>query len=743
LKISTEPNILSDVISNLGHLVWTRDVVAGKVTLLTDGFEKIYERPIEELKNNPKLIFDSIHPDDIEFKDLFSNRLLSKNFEETEFRIISATGKIKWILERKKIIKNELGEIIRIDGLQIEITDQKSEELKLVDSEATFKSLFYKHPIPMWVYDTETLNFLAVNDAAIKFYGYTHDEFFRMTVRQIRAPEDVEELLAAIRNDDFDQYSEKVWRHLKKDGTPVYVKMHSNPINFRSQKARVVLATNITKQVEAEEKTEKIYRYLERFQNAVSKSSFLALIDDTGKISFINDNLLNRVGLSSGDLIGKKWTALHSATFNVTDEQEIWNQIQNKNIWRGQRRFTQKKGHAFWVNCSIIPILNSDEEPLQFLMIADDISSLKAAEKRNRDFAIKLNNILEGVTDSIFVLDKNWLISNTNKEAERLLERNGDFLLGKNIWKIFPEDEAHKYYEFFRKAKRKKTTVQFEDFYTQKNQWFEISIYPSKDGLVVVFRDVTERKKKEEERKEMMEHLILQNKDLEEFTYITSHSLRAQIANISMLSNVIDPSGLTPGNQEIFEKIFQSSANLNTVIQDLNTILTVKNRNALLYEKVELSGIFINVLSKIPNSISSLKKFIKADFENLKSIETVRGYFETILFQLISNSLKFRSIERLPEICIQTWGDNEFAYISVTDNGIGLELEKYNAQLFQLYKIFHPGTSGKGLGLYLCRLLVEDLRGSIDIFPHTPFGIKMVFKLPVPLANPKISEASV
>ena len=98
-----------------------------------------------------------------------------------------------------------------------ETTDHKSEEIRLIDSEATFKSLFYKNPSPMWVYDTESLYFLAVNDAAVKFYGYTHDEFFRMTVRQIRPQEDVNDLLNAIRNNDLESRSDKYWRHLRKD----------------------------------------------------------------------------------------------------------------------------------------------------------------------------------------------------------------------------------------------------------------------------------------------------------------------------------------------------------------------------------------------------------------------------------------------------------------------------------------------------------------------------------------------
>ncbi len=731
MKTTTEQNLLFDIFTNLGHLIWSKDITTGQISFLTNGFEKVYEVPMEVLRENPNILTKCIHPDDAPFVDLFSKVLLSSNFEQSEYRIVTKKGNTKWLLERKQIVKNELGEIIRLDALIIDISEQKEDELRLLESESTFKALFYKHPNPMWVYDTETLYFLAVNDAAIKFYGYTHDEFFRMTVRQIRPKEDVEELISAIRNNDFDQYSDKTWRHLKKDGSPIFVKLQSNPINFRGKNARVVLAIDITKEVEAEAKTEKIYKYLERFQEAVSKSSFLGLMDEKGNLSFVNEALLEKNRLDSSSLIGKRWSILFSNIHNNEDFTESWNQIQNRKIWKAQRKFIQKNGSDFWVNCTIIPVLDGEEATSQYLLIANDISNLKEAEKRNREYAIKLHNILEGVTDALFVLDKNWLITNNNKEAEKLLEKKGDFLLGKNIWEIFPADEGFKFYQFFRKAKKRKITVQFEEFYAPKNQWYDISIYPSKDGLAVCFRDVSERKKKEEERKELLEHLVVQNRDLEEFAYITSHSLRSQVANISMLSSAIDPNGLTPLNQEIFEKLFQTSSNLNTVIGDLNTILTIKNKQSIFFEEVHLSKIYINSVSKISTEYSPFKKFIKTDFEKTPEIKTSRTFLETVFFQIISNSIKFRSLVKTPEILIQSdLVDNKYQ-ITIHDNGVGFDMEKNGRQILKLYKTFHEGTSGKGLGLYLCKILMEELKGNISIDSKVGIGTTVTLSLPI------------
>ncbi len=730
LNTSTRPGILTEIFANFGQMVWSKDVLTGKVNFLTDNFASVYEMPMDLIRMEPSILKSCVHPDDAPFIDLYSKVLLTNNVEELEYRILTPGGKIKWIRERKQLVKNDLGEIIRLDTMLSETTDHKAEEIRLIDSEATFKSLFYKNPHPMWVYDTETLYFLAVNDAAVKFYGYTHDEFFRMTVRQIRPKEDVDDLLQAIRNNDLESRSDKNWRHLRKDGSLIFVKLVSSFLQFRGHKARLVLANDVTKQVSAESQMEKVYRYLERFQEAVSKNSLLALMDNSGTIVFVNDNLLQKSGFKSEQLIGKPWSMLQSSIYKTEHNQEINQFMAEQKSWRGERKFFRRQGSHFWVNCSIIPILDSEDNPAQYLLIADDISNLKEAEKRNKDYAMKLHNILEGVTDAIFVLDKNWLLSNINLEAEKLLEKKRSFLLGKNIWEIFPADEGAKFYQFFRKAKKRRITVQFEEFYAPKRLWYDISLYPSKDGLAVCFRDVTERRKKESERRELMEQLLAQNRDLEEFTFITSHSLRAQIANISMLCSAIDGSGLTPSNQEIFEKLFQSSANLDSVIEDLNTILTVKDRNTLMFENVKIQNSFVNAISKIPFSFSPFKKTITTDIDPEVQLFTVRHYFETILIQIITNSLKFRAMDREPEIHIKGYKEGKQVVITFQDNGKGLDISQVKKQLFHLYKTFHPGVSGRGLGLYLCKILVDELKGTIDIESEENKGTMITVRLP-------------
>jgi len=733
VKTSTHSSVLaSEILNAFGQMVWSRDVKEGKTIFLTENFASVYEVPMELLHLNPEILRNCIHPDDLALADVYSKNLLSNNFEEIEYRIVTSSGQTKWLHEKKQIAKNGKGEITRLDFLAWEITGEKAEEIRLQESEATFRSLFQRNPNPMWVYDLETLNFLAVNDSAIKFYGYTHAEFEKMTIRQIRPKEDVEDLLDAIRCNRLEERQGKIWRHTHKDGRTIYVKLSSGNIAFRGKNARVVMANDVSLQVKAESSNEAANQYLIRFRDAVSKNSLMALLDNRGYLIFVNENLLNLRNNSGGECTGHPWTCLQSSGYREDHNLEIRNCIEEKKFWKGERKFSGPGGADFWVNLSLIPIEGEeDSQQARFILIADDISVLKATEKRNREYALKLHSILEGVTDPLFVLNSKWIITNANKDTEKLFLKKRSSLIGKNIWEVFPEEEATKYYQFFRKAKKNANSIEFEEYYQPTGQWYDISLYPSLEGMAVCFRNVTERRKKNEERKKLMEQLVTQNRDLEEFTFITSHSLRAQIANISMLCGAMDSSGLTPENHEIFEKLYGTSSKLDSIISDLNAILTVKDRTEIQEEDFRLSEAVENAISRIPFTMTAMKKFIRMDFDEELHARTIRNYVESILTQLLTNALKFRKKTGDPKVIIQASVQADFLQIKVSDRGLGMDTSLSGKQIFHLYKTFHSGISGKGLGLYLCKIMTDEMHGQISFDSEEGIGSSVMLRIPL------------
>ncbi len=133
-------------------------------------------------------------------------------------------------------------------------------------SERKYRLIFKESPIPLWIYDVPSLKFIDVNDAAIKHYGYSRNEFMGMKITDIRPQEDVPKLLKDIKSKTIGSTHKKIWRHLNKNGELMQVEISSNPINLSGNNYRLILANDVTRRTVLEAERE---RYQEHLENTV------------------------------------------------------------------------------------------------------------------------------------------------------------------------------------------------------------------------------------------------------------------------------------------------------------------------------------------------------------------------------------------------------------------------------------------------------------------------------------------
>jgi PAS domain S-box-containing protein len=253
LRESEERLTLASTSGEVG--VWDLDLVTDRAWRSLE-HDRIFGYDSLLPKWGREVFFKHIVPED--------HGLVQQRFEEAfqtghlefECRIIRVDQAIRWISAKGEVSRNEQGQPTRVMGAVTDVTERKRAEGVLQESEERHRKLFDNNPHPTWVFDRETLGFLAVNDAAIRKYGYSREEFLAMTLKEVRPAEDVPALLESVRTLGDGKESNGTWRHRLRDGTLIDVENTSYGLTFMGRAARVVVAVDITekKRDEAEKR---------------------------------------------------------------------------------------------------------------------------------------------------------------------------------------------------------------------------------------------------------------------------------------------------------------------------------------------------------------------------------------------------------------------------------------------------------------------------------------------------------
>ena len=243
-----------------------------------------------------------------------------------------------------------------------------------------------------------------------------------------------------------------------------------------------------------------------------------------------------------------------------------------------------------------------------------------------------------------------------------------------------------------------------------------------------VVQDITETKQHLQEREHLIKDISSKYRELMQFNYIISHNLRSPVANILGMASIFNMD-LTPQEKDqLFEDILKSVESIDTVIKDLNNVLSTSSALSEKKEDLNIAEVIRQACIHLKDSISKTKASVIIDIDPDASVfNSVKTYVQSIFYNLISNAIKYRDPGRMPEIRISIKREQSKYKIEIADNGIGIDLRTHKNQLFGLYKRFNIHTEGKGLGLHMTKAQIESLGGTISV--ESEIGKGTTFKI--------------
>jgi len=250
--------VLSTLVRNLPGMVYRcRNDEHWTMTFVSDGSRDVTGYDACQLLENREIAYgDLIHPDDRNWLWEKCQSSLAAGIPcENQYRILDKSSGLRWVHERAAGVYAEYGTLLSIEGFVQDISERRRAEAALRENELRYRQLFDLNPIPMWLYDCETLRFLEVNEAAIANYGYSREEFAQMTLLDIRSPEDVPALLESVARVTQGRDDARILRHHRtRDGQEIMVRITSHALITNGRRCEIVSALNVTDQLRAEQR---------------------------------------------------------------------------------------------------------------------------------------------------------------------------------------------------------------------------------------------------------------------------------------------------------------------------------------------------------------------------------------------------------------------------------------------------------------------------------------------------------
>jgi PAS domain S-box-containing protein len=363
---------------------------------------------------------------------------------------------------------------------------------------------------------------------------------------------------------------------------------------------------------------------------------------------------------------------------------------------------------------------------------------LDVSERKHRQMAeaesAEIRSILERIGDAYMAFDSEWRYTYVNGKAAELALKPASELIGKCVWDEFPESVHTTFFAELQRSMREQIPIEFDNYFAPLGKYFENTVYPSPSGVGVFYRDVTARRRTEEDLKRRSIELARKNAELATFASVVSHDLQEPLRMIGGYAALLSrryADALDADAKEFFTFMTRGVERMDRLIKDLLALCRLEEATDSRLTKVDLGHVTEFVRGNLSLAIEDSGAVIET--HDLPVVQYHPTHMIQVLQNLIANALKYRSAAQ-PHVVIRGERIAGAWQISLSDNGIGFDM-RYAEQIFRPFKrLQRTDDGGSGIGLAICKKVVESRGGRMWV--ESSPGAGSIFYFTVPDALP-------
>lgn len=416
--------------------------------------------------------------------------------------------------------------------------------------------------------------------------------------------------------------------------------------------------------------------------------------------------------------------------------QAVLGAVASRGSYRIEVRIRRPSGEWRWIDVAGTVVCNDAGTPLRVLGTTIDITERKQLELARQNAAA----IVDWSSDAIISKDLNGDVTSWNRGAERLFGYTAEEMIGRPIRLLAvpgSEDEMPRIFDCLRRGER------VEHYETQRRHKdgrvldvsLTISPIRNAEGAVIgaskIARDITERKRSEEQLRAANESLRRMNEDLRQFSFAASHDLKEPLRHITIYAELLASeykSQLDETGRRYLTFCTSAAQQMYDLVTDLQAYIDVERKSESSLPPIPLSEVLESVRANLGALLAETST--QLNIADLPAVAVFKPHLLQLFQNLIDNAIKYRHPDRPPVINIQAHSNEQEWIFEIEDNGIGIDRQHYQ-KIFEVFRRLHSDRPGTGIGLAICQRIVERYGGRIGVHSELGVGSKFFFAFPV------------